>query len=182
MFATPEYQPPLQTPENDTDVMSSTRKRKEGNRGSTRKKSKSKKKKPVGFGALLDVVLANAVVTVKNIHFRFEGEGDENMPKFAVGASLESIALETTNVLGDSRAFIVDAFKETLRKKLEINNAVVYCDLNSVHLLEKVKNRDLKPHEDPIRFCKIMEACAKSKNRNRIIEPFVVTARYEPHT
>ena len=25
MFATPEYQPPLQTPENDTDVMSSTR-------------------------------------------------------------------------------------------------------------------------------------------------------------
>ena len=179
MFATPEYQPPLQTPENDTDVMSSTRKRKECNRGSTRKKSKSKKKKPVGFGALLDVVLANAVVTVKNIHFRFEGEGDENMPKFAVGASLESIALETTNVLGDSRAFIVDAFKETLRKKLEINNAVVYCDLNSVHLLEKVKNRDLKPHEDPIRFCKIMEACAKSKNRNRIIEPFVVTARYE---
>jgi hypothetical protein len=90
MFATPEYQPPLQTPENDTDVMSSTRKRKEGNRGSTRKKSKSKKKKPVGFGALLDVVLANAVVTVKNIHFRFEGEGDENMPKFAVGASLKA--------------------------------------------------------------------------------------------
>ena len=178
MFATPEYRPPLRTPENDTDAMSSIRKRKNDDRNSYKKKSK-KKKKPVGFGALLDVVLANAVVTVKNIHFRFEGEGDENMPKFAVGASLESITLESTNVLGDSRAFVVDAFKETLRKKLEINNAAVYCDLNSVHLLDKVNNRDLKPHEDPIRFCKIMEACAKSKKRNRVIEPFGATARYE---
>ena len=177
MFATPEYQPPLQTPEIDIDGVASSRNEKVGSRNNAKKKSK--KKKPVGFEALLDVVLANAVVTVKNIHFRFEGEGDENMPKFAVGASLESITLETTNVFGDSRAFVVDAFKETLRKKLEINNAAVYCDLNSVHLLDKVKNRDLKPHEDPIRFCKIMEACAKSKNRNRIIEPFAATARYE---
>ena len=48
------------------------------------------------------------------------------MPKFAVQTSLESIALETTNVLGDSRAFIVDAFKETLRKNSKLT-AVVYC-------------------------------------------------------
>jgi len=174
MFATPERRAPLQTPEQDNKSSSSATTSKH------RRRSKSKgKKKPVGFEALLDVILANVVINVKNIHFRFEGEGDDNMPKFAVGASLESFTLETTNALGDSRAFIVDAFKDTLRKKLEINEASVYCDLNSVHLLDKPENIDFQPHEDPIRFCELMEACAKSKSRNRVIEPFAATAKYE---
>ena len=66
MFATPEYQPPLQTPEIDIDGVASSRNEKVGSRNNAKKKSK--KKKPVGFEALLDVVLANAVVTVKKIY------------------------------------------------------------------------------------------------------------------
>ena len=47
MFATPEYQPPLQTPENDTDARSSTRKRKEGNQVVLGKKARVRRNRSV---------------------------------------------------------------------------------------------------------------------------------------
>jgi len=96
-------------------------------------------KRKSGIAGLIDVILANAIAEVSNVHVRIEDQyGDDKVP-CAVGILLERMLLTSVdeNLRG---TFHVDGFAERLRKMVQLERLGAYADFDSPSVCAGISN------------------------------------------
>lgn len=100
---------------------------------------KAEAKRKSGIAGLIDVILANAIAEVSNVHVRIEDQyGNDKVP-CAVGVLLERMLLSSVDEnLRDT--FHVDGFAERLRKMVQLERLGAYADFDSPSVCAGISN------------------------------------------